>query len=170
MRIIAILHDFLPHPSFSILKHLCSIFIFVYRLGCELVVIGQMRRSPSSFVILDNRIPFSPAPIRLLVEGVLVCQNFIVHSTHQIMAEFTRADRIFGRSNIWPLRRSVHTGPANRPQIRSPRRANIRPLRKATFFGTWPVKFANSPVWTALAGRMFARYHKEGFNMWQRGL
>ena len=40
------------------------------------------------------------------------------------------ADRIFGRSNIWPLRRSVHMGPANRPQIRSLRRANIRPLGK----------------------------------------
>ena len=24
------------------------------------------------------------------------------------------ADRIFGRSNIWPLRRTIHTGPANR--------------------------------------------------------
>ena len=56
------------------------------------------------------------------------------------------ADRKFGRSNIWPLRRTIHTGPANRPQIRLLRRANIRPLRKATFFGTWPVKFANGPV------------------------
>ena len=42
------------------------------------------------------------------------------------------ADRIFGRSNIWPLRRCVHTGLANRPQIKSLRRANIRSLRKAT--------------------------------------
>ena len=53
------------------------------------------------------------------------------------------ADRIFGRSNGWLLRGTVHTGPANRPQIMSLRRANIRPLRKATFFGTWPVKFVN---------------------------
>jgi len=84
------------------------------------------------------------------------------------------ADRIFGRSHIWPLRRTVHTGPANRPQIRSLRRANIRPLRKANFFGTRLVKFANGPVWTALASRIFAQYHKEGvtsdqeaFSKWQ---
>ena len=48
------------------------------------------------------------------------------------------ADRIIGRSNIWPLRRSFHTGPANRPQIRSLRRANIRSLRKATKYGERP--------------------------------
>ena len=42
------------------------------------------------------------------------------------------ADRIVGRSNIWPLRRSVHMGLANRPQIRSLRHANIQPLTKET--------------------------------------
>jgi len=42
------------------------------------------------------------------------------------------ADWVFGRSNIWPFRRSVHTWLANRPQITSLRRANIRPLSKAT--------------------------------------
>ena len=56
------------------------------------------------------------------------------------------ANQIFGRSNIWLLRHTVHTGPANRPQIRSLRRANIRPLRKATFFGTRPVKLERAHV------------------------
>ena len=33
---------------------------------------------------------------------------------------------MFGLSNIWPLRRSAHTGPANRLQPRPFRRANIQ--------------------------------------------
>ena len=44
------------------------------------------------------------------------------------------ADRIVGRSKIWPLRRSVHKGPANRPQVRSLKRANTPPLTRTIFF------------------------------------
>ena len=57
-----------------------------------------------------------------------------------------RTDRIVGRSNIWPLRRRAHMGPANRPQIKSLKLANTRPLGKTTFFGTRPVKFEKGPM------------------------
>ena len=49
------------------------------------------------------------------------------------------ANRTFGRSNIWPLSRSVHTGLVNRPQIGSLRLANIRSLRKATLGSVYTV-------------------------------
>ena len=102
--------------------------------------------------------------IPIMTSSVIKCDHT------KLWQHLLGADRIFGRSNIWPLRRSVHKGPGNRPQIRSLMRANIWPLRKATFFGTWPVKFANDPMWTALASRIFARYHKVDVNMQLRGL
>ena len=67
------------------------------------------------------------------------------------------AGQIFGRPNIWSLRPCVYTGPAKRPQIRSLRRANIRPPRKASFLKLgrpnsrvasckrlWPTKYLHS--------------------------
>ena len=58
-------------------------------------------------------------------------------------------------------------GAANRPQIRSLRRANIRPLRKETFCGTWPDA---GQVRERPRVNGFGRYHKEGVNMRLRGL
>jgi len=108
--------------------------------------------------LYKNFIAFSVAPFCLSIIRRFFFFQFLklycYYTSKQILYECCSslrprlhgADRIFGRSNIWPLRPSVHTGPANRPQIRSLRRANIRPLRKATFFGTRPVKFAIGPV------------------------
>jgi len=93
------------------------------------------------------------APDLLLSQGVTQMfskRHVFVVLNMKTRAAFTKGRPKIGRSNIWPLRHSVHTG---RPQIRSLRRAIIWLLRKATLgnvaryrLNIWPLIYAAAPM------------------------